>query len=394
MSESTNELSDTPDPGFRPGEIPLDIREHQHEIGEYAAKQEAKGLTRRQITKRIGIAGLTVGPFAALLSACGGGSKTSATAHAAATETASDVKSGRKLTMFASNCGLTATWYAQGYRQQKYYASLLGIDYTYADGKLDPTQQSSAIQNAATKKWDIAFFDLVAPGTANDPIKSMISNGTLVFEGPGQVTRPGQDIGVKSWMHQDEYTMGNAVGQVLVNAAGGSSGSGNVVITMGPAAAVQVPIRAQGFKDALKGTGFKVVAEDYGNWDPNKTTQLWEAYVNKYPNIAIGYFENDDMAFAGLKVLKGASRSGKTKIGGCDGMPPACQAVKTGAFAATYRHSSERVHVTPLFIGRGLKMNLLSDSQVPRDLKLDGPLVTPENADSIAFLQQDNMYQI
>lgn len=395
MSDNPYEASESPEAQPQSAEIPPEILEHQREVNDYAVRSEANGLTRRQVVKRIGIAGLTVGPFASVLAAAGNASAAS-DAKAAAAETAADVRSGKAaLRMFASNGGMAATWWAQGYRQQKFYCGILGIQYQYADGQFSPPKQRAAIENAAQQKWDFAHFDLFAPGTCDAPIKQMIKNGTIVFEGPGQVTRPGVEIGVKSWMHQDNHQMGYDVGLALFEAAGGKKGGGNVIITKGPSTAVQVPVRAQGFKDAMSQyPGFKLVAEDFGNWDPNRTTQLWSAYANRYKDIAVGYFENDDMAFAGLKVLKSAGRGGKTKIGGCDGMPPACLAVKSGQFVATYRHSSERVHVSPIFIGRAMKMGLLSDKALPRDLKLDGPLVTKDNADSVRFLEQDNVFLI
>lgn len=392
------EPNDVPEWESLSSHLPPEIEQHQIDLDDYARRQDAKGLTRRQIVKRIGIAGLAVGPFAAVLGAAAKGAtpdRVTSNAKAAAAETAADVKAGKKLRMFASNGGLAATWWAQGMRGQKFYCGILGIYYQYADGQFSATKQRAAIESAASKKWDFAHFDLYVPGTADAPIKQMIKNGTIVFEGPGKVTKPGVDIGVRSWMHQDEWKMGNGVGLALFEAAGGKKGSGTVIMTDGPSDAVQVPVRAQGFKDAMKQyPGFKLLAEDYGNWDPNRTTQLWESYVTRYKEITIGYFENDDMAFAGLKVLKSAGRAGKTLIGGNDAMPPACLAVKSGEFVATVRHSAERVHCYPVFIGRAIKMGLLSDHDLPRDLKIDGPLVTKANADSVRFLEQDNVFQI
>ena len=57
----------------------------------------------------------------------------------------------RPLTMFASNCGLVPTWYAQGMNMQKHYSAIFGIDYTYADGQLDPAtrQVTPAARDAA-----------------------------------------------------------------------------------------------------------------------------------------------------------------------------------------------------------------------------------------------------
>jgi hypothetical protein len=46
----------------------------------------------------------------------------------------------------------------------------------------------------------------------------------------------------------------------------------------------------------------------------------------------------------------------------------------------------------PIFIGRALKLGAVKE--VPRELKLDGPLVTKENAETITWLQQDDVYLI
>jgi ribose transport system substrate-binding protein len=374
-----------PDPsGMTP-----DILGHEREVQEAAARYADRGLTRRQISKRVGIGALTLAPFAAVLAACG----SSDDPKDVADQAAADTRTGKKLAMFATNCGLVPTWYAQGMRIQKYYCDILGITYEYADGELDATKQRAKVENAASKTWDIVHIDANAPGTLSAPVKKMIGKGAVVIEGPGQMTRPGEDIGVTTWLHQSSHEMGFTVGTALFEAAGGKDAEGVAIMTRGPSAAIQVGERATGFKDAMKNyPGFKLVADDFGNWDPNKTQQLWEAYASRYKKIDVGYCQNDDMAFAAQKVMAGVNRASETKIGGCDAMPPAIKAVVDGTFVATYRHSSARVHSFPIFIGRALKMGAVKS--VPRELKLDGPLVTKENAESITWLQQDNIYLI
>lgn len=376
----------------RPNETGLpvspDIAEHEREVAEAVRRYEDKGLTRRQISKRVGVGALTLGPFAAALSACGSSSDPKDVADASA-----KAASGKKLKMFATNCGLVPTWYAQGMRVQKYYTDLLGMEYEYADGELDATKQRAKVENAASKTWDVVHIDANAPGTLSQPVKQMIKNGAVVIEGPGQMTRPGEDIGVTTWLHQSSFEMGYTVGVALLEAAGGSDAEGTAIMTRGPSAAIQVGERADGFKAALKNyPGFKLIADDFGNWDPKKVQQLWEAYASRFKTINVGYCQNDDMAFAALKVMQGVNRGSETKIGGCDAMPPAIKAVTDGDFVATYRHSSGRVHSYPVFIGRALKLGAVDS--VPRELKLDGPLVTKDNAESITWLEQDDIFLI
>jgi ribose transport system substrate-binding protein len=388
MSDRPAEPGSSPEPSERP-QLGPEYAEHNREVREAAERYAERGLTRRQISKRIGLGALTLAPFAAALQACGSSSNPKDVSQQAATDT----RSGKKLAMFATNCGLVPTWYAQGMRVQKYYCDILGMTYEYADGELDATKQRAKVENAASKTWDVVHIDANAPGTLSAPVKKMIGKGAVVIEGPGQMTRPGEDIGVTTWLHQSSHEMGFTVGTALCEAAGGKDASGVAIMTRGPSAAIQVGERAQGFKDALKNyPGIKLVADDFGNWDPNKAQQLWEAYASRHKKIDVGYCQNDDMAFAALKVMKGVNRAGETKIGGCDAMPPAIKAVVDGEFVATYRHSSARVHMYPIFIGRAMKMGAVQS--VPRELKLDGPLVTKENAESITWLQQDDVYLI
>jgi ribose transport system substrate-binding protein len=293
--------------------------------------------------------------------------------------------------MFATNCGLVPTWYAQGMRIQKYYCDILGITYEYADGELDATKQRAKVENAASKTWDIVHIDANAPGTLSAPVKKMIGKGAVVIEGPGQMTRPGEDIGVTTWLHQSSHEMGFTVGTALFEAAGGKDAEGVAIMTRGPSAAIQVGERATGFKDAMKNyPGFKLVADDFGNWDPNKTQQLWEAYASRYKKIDVGYCQNDDMAFAAQKVMAGVNRASETKIGGCDAMPPALQAVLDGRMHATVRNPSCRIHGGAVMAGVAAVVagEKTGEGGIPKHVITDGPVVTKDNAPGMAWMQK------
>jgi ribose transport system substrate-binding protein len=382
MSESEHGRSERPSQDGVPGEVNPEIAAHEQELAETVEEYAGRGLTRRQITARVGASSLLLGSFATVLAACGSKDDPKDVASAATTTSSSS----KKLKMFASNGGLIPTWYAQGMQAQKHYCDMLGIDYTYADGQLDANAQRQKIENAANKKWDIVHIDANAPGTLETPVKKMIAGGAVVFEGPGQITQPDKDTaGVTSWMRQSSFDMGYQVATTLFEAIGGK---GKVIETMGPAGVAPVIARHQGFQQAVKeNPGIEVIASDYGNWDPKKVQTLWESYVSRYPTIDAGYCQNDDMAFAALKVLQGANRASKTKLGGCDAMPPAIKAVASGQFQATYRHSAIRVHCYPIILGRAVALGAIDKSKIPRITYIDGPLLTKDNASGVDFLQ-------
>ena len=359
----------------------LDAEEYGSEI---AAHYKGSGLSRRDILKKVGLAGALAVPLAGALSAVG----STANPFEVGSAMAGTRKRGAgKLTMFASNCGLVPTWYAQGMKYQQYYCGLLGIDYTYADGELDPVKQRAKVENAAAKKWDIVHIDAVAQGTVTAPLKKMIAGGALVFQGPGEAGKPGEDYGYTGWVHQSSFQMGFLVASELFKKVGGK---GTVIQTQGPAAAAPAQERNQGFQAALKAfPGMKLLTTDFGDWDPAKVQKQWETYVNRYPKIDVGYFHNDDMALAGYQVLKTRGRPAKPVLGGGAAMPEAIKAVQDGRFVATIRHSSARVHSYPVLIGYAMKMGAVG--KPPKEIFIDGPLVTKDNAASIIYLQQDKL---
>ena len=70
------------------------------------------------------------------------------------------------------------------------------------------------------------------------------------------------------------------------------------------------------------------------DWDVTKVAQIWETLLTRFPKIDAAYFHNDDTALAAYDVMKSSGRT-NIKIGGCDAMPPALQAVTDGRMVAT-----------------------------------------------------------
>jgi hypothetical protein len=70
-----------------------------------------------------------------------------------------------------------------------------------------------------------------------------------------------------------------------------------------------------------------------------KVSHLSETLLTKFPKIDAPYFHNYDMALAAYDVMKAPNRT-NIKIGGCDAMPTALQAMMDGRMVATLRNSS------------------------------------------------------
>lgn len=353
--------------------------EYQEELKDAVAYYTKRGYSRREILKKTSLL-VAAGALAPVLAACG--SSTNTLAAAAATGAAS----GKRLKMFATGEGLVISFVAEGKRTLEQYCSLFNVDLTYADGELDPTKQRAAVDNVADQKWDIAAVTPVEAGTLVAPFTKMVQNGCAVIEQITPVGAPGTSYGALTICQQDSYEMGFKVTTAVCQAA---NGNGTIIETRGPASHQGSIARHSGFTDAMKNfPNMQVLTSDFGNWDTTLVHTLWETYINRYPTITAAYAHNDDMALAIVDALKASGRT--ALVGGTDGMPPAIQAVKDGKLAATMRHSTVRLNMYAVIIGQAYKRGIVTS--VPSKVVVDGLLVTPDNAESLIFLQEDGIF--
>ena len=115
--------------------------------------------------------------------------------------------------------------------------------------------------------------------------------------------------------------------------------------------------------------------------------QLWESYLDTYPQISAGFFHNDDMALAALDVMRARNRT-EILVGGVDAMPPAIQAVVDGSMFATVRNSSCRIHGGAIVTGvEAALAPKKAPATPPRQIVIDGPVVTAANAPGLLWLE-------
>lgn len=340
-------------------------------------------ISRRDLIK-MGAAGGAIALGGSILAACTG--QTSSSSNTAVANAAQ----GKQLNAGMSNGGLAVDWYAQGKDVAEWWSGQLNTKLTWYDGQLDPVKQNAALMVASNKTWDWFAIAPQQAGTITQPVKQIIGAGTPMFQMISLIGAPTDNLDV-IWIEQSSYEMGFQVTTALATAIGSK---GNIIITQGPSAFTGAQERTRGFHDALKNfPGVKILAEDFADWDPNKSQALWRSYLNKWGSgqIQAGYFENDQMALAAQQVMQQAGRASEIKIGGADGMPPAIAAVKNGTMVATIRHSSSRMHQLPVILGFLLGHGLVTKSQVPNHLRMDGPVITHDDTlwqDTLTFFEK------
>jgi ribose transport system substrate-binding protein len=297
-------------------------------------------------------------------------------------------RSDKPLKAAFSNAGLQATWCAQGKQAAEYWGKLFNVDVTWFDGELSATKQRAAIDDMASQKWDFVAIQAFGIGTLTAPVEKMIKAGTPVID-MDTLIAPLDHIDVHSFLAPDNEFMGASVTQALMDAIGGE---GIVTMTQGALGHTGAQGRARGFESIVKKyPKVKVVDTTPGDWDVTKVARIWETLLTKFPKIDAAYFHNDDMALAAYNVMKAHNRT-SIKIGGCDAMPPALQAVSDGRMLATVRNPSCRIHGGAIVAGVaavvGGEKTGAGNGMIPKHIITDGPVVNKANAPGMMWMEE------
>jgi ribose transport system substrate-binding protein len=284
------------------------------------------------------------------------------------------------------NAGLQATWCAQGKQAAEAWAKLMNVEVTWFDGELSATKQRAAVDNLATQKWDFVALQTFGIGTLNDPIKKVIDAGTPVIAMDTMMAPEGQ-LALHTFIAPDNIMMGSVVSAQLMQAIGGK---GNVIMTQGALGHTGAQGRAKGFKQVLANyPDVKLLDEQPADWDVTKVARIWESLLTKHPDIAGGFFHNDDMALAAHNVMKAKGRTGII-LAGVDAMPPAVNAVLDGTMLATVRNPSCRIHGWAVAAGVAAVMGgEKPGTDIPNFILADGPVITKETAPGHLWLQKN-----
>lgn len=139
--------------------------------------------------------------------------------------------------------------------------------------------------------------------------------------------------------------------------------------------------RSKGFEEEIaKFPKIKMVAKQAADFDRGKALNVMTDILQAHPNIQGVYAANDEMAMGVLAALKSRSLAGKVVLVGNDGISDALAAIASGEMYATNAES-------PFALGQqvtDLATNVMAGKTVEADKKLEGQLVTKNNAKAYA----------
>lgn len=279
-----------------------------------------------------------------------------------------------------SSAGLAGSWNAQGQDAALYWANLLGVEVTWFDGEFDPAKQRAKFDQIATEKWD---FVAVQPNTIDilvEPIQALIDAGTPVI-GMDTLIAPldqQREMGVLTLIAPDNVFMASAAVNKLVAMTGGKGKYSHIGGQPGHTGA---QARGQGFLNIVSQyPDIEVVDDQPGNWNVDTAAQLTEAVLNRHPDLAAIFADNDDMALAARQVVENAGLGDQVLVAGVDAMPSALEGVRDGKLVATCRNPSCRIHGWAVVAGAfaatvGLEQ---ARNDIPFFVLADGPAVYAE----------------
>ncbi|MDI5961406.1 substrate-binding domain-containing protein [Streptantibioticus silvisoli] len=227
----------------------------------------------------------------------------------------------------------------------------LGIKGTYqapANGRLD--QQLSIIQTLRGQGITGMSVSAIDPTAIRTPIASANSAGipVLAIDSP----LPAQD-GADLYLGTPNYQAGQKAGEAMKQALGGK---GQVVILVGSLTASNAVERIQGFQDALKGSGVKVVQKLSDGMDASKALSNAQTAFQADPGVngIYGVYSYDGPS-AG-QAVQAAGRTGRIKIISDDSDPQTLKFITSGVIQATVLQQPYQQGYTGAYLLAALKV--------------------------------------
>ena len=193
----------------------------------------------------------------------------------------------------------------------------------------------------------------------------------------------------RTWIGGDNYGIGKAAGDFIANEL---DCEGNVVEIQGIAGISVTELRTQGFNDAIKQCdgGIEVVAQQPGDFLPDKGLEVMEAILQSEDQIDAVYTHDDDMAMGVVAAIENADRQDEMFVTGADGSNDAMDLIAEGGlYRATFLYnpsmSASAIRIARL-IGLGEGFGDLVEPEVPSYIQLPASTVTQDNVEDFRDL--------
>jgi galactofuranose transport system substrate-binding protein len=272
------------------------------------------------------------------------------------------------------------------------------------------TGSESGWRSANTESMKEAFskdngFDLVFNAADNDPaaqiaaVRSFINQGVdaiviapIVSDGWDDVLKEAGDAGIPviledrtvsssddlyaSWVGLDFKKEGVTAGEWAAETFGDTPT--NMVVLEGTTGSAPANDRAEGFAEAIEGTGITTLDSQTGEFTRDGGKQVMEGFLQKYGDtIDLLYAHNDDMALGAIDAIEAAGL-----VPGVDIKIVSIDAVKDGMQALVDGKINYIVECNPLLgeLAAGLVKSVLNGDDVEKQNYVEDQSFTQEQA--------------
>jgi ABC-type sugar transport system substrate-binding protein len=183
---------------------------------------------------------------------------------------------------------------------------------------MDAGAQVQAFNQAVSEQPDAIVIALLDTAAMVAPMQKAIQAGipVIVYDGPADPA-VADDPGVRAVLSDSEALGRFAAENIIEGLEAQGKTEGTVIVIKGTASMLVTQDRLTGFYDTLEGTGFEVIEEEDGNWDPTLSGTIATSLFAKHgaDGIDAAYGMADYMA---IPIVEAAKQAGVTV--GADGL--------------------------------------------------------------------------
>lgn len=256
------------------------------------------------------------------------------------------------------------------------------VRFVYATADTPEKQTADIKDMMAQQKLD----GMVVLATESEPLTPMASqvhdNGIYLISVDRGFTKPVADVFIEG----DNEAFGRKAAEFICEKL---DGQGNIVVLEGIPSTVNTD-RVEAATEVFdRYPGVKILGQQPGMWSREKAHSVMKNFLAQFDNIDAVWAADDDMALGVEQAIREAGAEGRMWTVGGGGMKEVVRKVMDGdpMYPAT-------VTYPPSMIAVGIHMCVsnLRDGNVeavsdfmPRHMKLDVELITPENAEEYYF---------
>ena len=205
-------------------------------------------------------------------------------------------------------------------------AKELGYQMVVLDSQNDPAKELANVEDLTVRKVSAILVNPTDSAAVGNAI--MLANKAGI---PVLTLDRGANVGeVKAHIASDNVAGGKMAGDFIASKLGKNI---DVIQLEGIAGTSAARDRGEGFAQAVKANGFKVLASQPADFDRTKGLNVMENLLAAHPDVKAVFAQNDEMALGALRATQAAGKN--VLIVGFDGTDDGKAAVKSGKLGAT-----------------------------------------------------------